>query len=263
MTDPSPQTSGRVAGKVAFVTGAASGIGRATAFALANQGAAVGCADIHPAGAEETAAGVVAAGGAAWPCHLDVTSEPAWQTAMEQVIHRHGHLDIAVNCAGISFASPLGETSLEDWRRVLAVNLEGVFLGTKHAIRVMRQHPRTGSIVNVASVSGVKAQPGAAAYCTSKAAVIMFSKAAALECLRDGGTIRVNAVSPGGVRTPMWKAMPLFQELMAKEGGEEAAFQALAQASPHGQFARPEEVASHPVSGVGRIPFRHRDKPHF
>ncbi len=125
----------------------------------------------------------------------------------------------------------------------MAVNLEGVFLGTKHAIRVMRGHARGGSIINVSSVSGVKAQPGASAYCASKAGVIMLSKAAALECLRNGDKIRVNSVSPTGVKTPMWKTMPFFQELMAKEGDEEAAFQAMTRSAPYGRWALPEEVA--------------------
>src|SRR5262249_10280779 len=128
-------------------------------------------------------------------------------------------------------------------RRVMAVNLEGVFLGTKHAIRVIRQHSKAGSIVNVASLLGIKAQPGASAYCASKAAVLMLSKTAALECLRNGDRIRVNTVSPSGVKTPMWKTQPFFQDLIAKEGSEEKAFEAMAKMSPHGRWALPEEIA--------------------
>jgi NAD(P)-dependent dehydrogenase (short-subunit alcohol dehydrogenase family) len=238
----SPTTS-RVAGKVAVVTGAGSGIGRATAIALACHGATVVCADVNLAGAEETAAAITTAGGSGGACRLDVTAEPAWQDIMEQVLRAHGRLDIAVNCAGISFACPVTDMCLDDWRRVMAVNVEGVFLGTKHAIRAMRQGGRGGSIVNVASVSGIKARPEASAYCASKAAVIMFSKAAALECLHKGENIRINSISPTGVRTPMWKTMPFFQELMAKEGGEEAAFRAMMQSAPYGKWALPEEVA--------------------
>jgi NAD(P)-dependent dehydrogenase (short-subunit alcohol dehydrogenase family) len=238
-----PHPKGRVAGKVALVTGAASGIGRATALALAEHGAAVACGDLDLAGAEQVAAAITAAGGTAWPCRLDVTAEPAWQAAVEDVLRRQGRLDVAVNCAGISAACPVAELTLDDWRRVLAVNLEGVVLGTKHAIRAMRQGGRGGSIVNVSSVSGIKAQAGASAYCASKAAVIMFSRVAALECLKAGDKIRVNTVSPSGVKTPMWKTMPFFQELMAKEGGEEAAFAAMERAHPQGRFALPEEVA--------------------
>jgi NAD(P)-dependent dehydrogenase (short-subunit alcohol dehydrogenase family) len=234
---------GRVAGKVALVTGAGSGIGRATATLLAAQGAAVTCADLNAAGAEATAAAITAGGGSARPCRLDVTAERDWQEATEQILQTQGRLDIAVNCAGISFACPVTDMSLDDWRRVMAVNLEGVFLGTKYAIQTMRPSGRGGSIVNVSSVSGIKAQPGASAYCASKAAVIMFSKSAALECLRKGDKIRVNSVSPTGVKTPMWKTMPFFQELMAKEGGEEAAFQAMVQSAPYARWALPEEVA--------------------
>jgi 3(or 17)beta-hydroxysteroid dehydrogenase len=162
---------------------------------------------------------------------------------MEQVLRAYGRLDIAVNCAGISFTCPVADMSLEDWRRVMAVNLEGVFLGTKHVIRAMRQSGRGGSVVNVSSVSGIKPQPEASVYCASKAAVIMFSKAAALECLRKGENIRINSISPTGVKSPMWKTMPFFQELIAKEGSEEAAFQAMAASTPYGRWALPEEVA--------------------
>jgi NAD(P)-dependent dehydrogenase (short-subunit alcohol dehydrogenase family) len=240
---PSASTTGRVAGKVALVTGAASGIGQATARVLAQQGAAVFCADVNTSGADETAKQITAAGGAAWACALDVTSEAAWERAIEQAVRERGRLDILVNCAGIAAAAPIAETTLEDWRRVMAVNLEGAFLGTKHAVRVMRQTSRAGSIVHVSSVSGLKAQPGAAAYCASKAALIMLSRTAALECLRGGDPIRVNTVSPSGVKTPMWKTQPFFQELMEKEGGEEAAFQAMVRDAPYGRFALPEEVA--------------------
>jgi NAD(P)-dependent dehydrogenase (short-subunit alcohol dehydrogenase family) len=243
MSEPSSPMPGRVAGKVALVTGGASGIGHATARTLAHHGAAVCCADVNLPGAEETVAAITAAGGAARGVLLDVTSEAAWESAMEMVLNRHGRLDIAVNCAGIASASPVVDTSLSDWRRVMTVDLEGIFLGTKHAIRVMRQLGHGGSIVNVSSVSGIKAQPGAGAYCASKAAVTMLSKVATLECLHNRDRIRVNAVSPSGVKTPIWKTMPFFQELMAKEGGEEAAFQAMTAAYPHGRFALPEEIA--------------------
>lgn len=243
MENQTSQSKGRVAGKVALVTGAASGIGRATALTLAEHGAAVFCADLNRALAEETVAAIEAVGGRAWPCSLDVTSEPDWCAAMDFVRQVQGRLDVVVSCAGISFTCPVVDMSLDDWRRVLAVNLEGVFLGTKHAIRTMRPLGRGGSIVNVSSVSGIKAQPGASAYCTSKAALTMFSKTAALECLRNGDRIRVNVVSPSGVKTPMWKTVPFFQELMAREGGEEAAFRAMERSSPVGRFAMPEEIA--------------------
>jgi NAD(P)-dependent dehydrogenase (short-subunit alcohol dehydrogenase family) len=236
---------GRLPEKIALVTGAARGIGQSTSALLGAEGAAVACCDIDLAGAQETAAAITAAGGSALALALDVTAETAWQDAMAAVLDRYGRLDIVVNCAGIAAACPVAELALEDWRRVMAVNLEGVVLGTKHAIRAMRQTSPSGSIVNVSSVSGVKAQPGASAYCASKAAVIMFTKVAALECLRDGHRIRVNCVSPSGVKTPMWRTMPFFQDLMAQHGSEEAAFQAMVAASPSpGRWAEPEEIAA-------------------
>jgi 3(or 17)beta-hydroxysteroid dehydrogenase len=235
--------NGRVAGKVALVTGAGSGIGRATAECLAAEGAAVLCADVDLAAAEHTAASILGAGHAGSAYDLDVTEEPAWERLVDELMRTRNQLDIVVNCAGVAFTCPVADTSLADWRRVMAVNLEGVFLGTKHAIRAMRQAKRGGSIVNVASVSGIKAQPDAAAYCASKAAVIMFSKAAAVECQRQGDGIRINSISPTGIKTPMWRSVPFFQDLMAAEGGEEPAFDAMARAAPHARWALPAEVA--------------------
>jgi len=230
----------RVSGKVALVTGAASGIGRATACLLARQGAAVICADVATGGAEDTARSIAGDGGMASPLHLDVTSESDWQVAMEQVLARQSRLDILVNCAGGSFAALVTEMRLEDWRRVMAVNLDGVFLGTREAILAMRRQPAGGSIINVSSASGIKASPGASAYSTSKAAVCMFTKAVAKECLERSDNIRLNTVCPGGVKTPLWKTMPFFQDLMAKHGSEDAAFRALEQSR---RFAEPEEIA--------------------
>lgn len=235
---------GRVAGKTALVTGAASGIGRATALLLAEQGAAVVCADLNAAGAEETATAIAGSGRAGFAHRLDVTSESDWQTVIDHVLQADGRLDIVVNSAGISDACPVAETTLDHWRRVVSVNLEGILLGTKHAVLAMRRTGVGGSIVNVASVSGVKAQAGAAAYCASKAAAIMLSKTAALECRQAGDKIRINCVSPTGVKTPMWRSMPFFQELVARHGSEDAAFEALAADSPQARWALPEEVAS-------------------
>jgi 3(or 17)beta-hydroxysteroid dehydrogenase len=174
---------------------------------------------------------------------LDVTSEESWQQAIDLVLERHGRLDVLVNSAGISFARPFAEMSLEEWRRVMAVNLEGVFLGTKHAALAMRRHGVKGSIVHVSSASGIKASPGATAYCASKAAVNMFSRTAAKECAEQGDGIRVNTICPAGVRTPMWTSMPFFRDLVEKTGSEDGAFRALAQSALHGRFAEPEEIA--------------------
>jgi NAD(P)-dependent dehydrogenase (short-subunit alcohol dehydrogenase family) len=227
-----------LAGRVALVTGAASGIGAAVARLLAAQGAIVYCADINEVGARTTARSV-AASPAPLPLRLDVRDEAAWAAALTAIQGTHGRLDVLVHCAGISAASPLPETTLEEWRRVLAVNLDGAFLAVAHGMRAMRQSG--GAIVLLGSASGIRAAAGAAAYSTSKAAVRMLVQVAAKECREGGLPIRINLVSPAGVRTPMWRAMPFFQELVTQHGSEDAAFAALA--GPGGRFAEPEEIA--------------------
>jgi 3(or 17)beta-hydroxysteroid dehydrogenase len=243
MPDQATPTPGRVAGKIALVAGAGSGIGRATALLLAREGAAVVCTDLQLAAAADTAAAITAAGGTTSACELDVTSEAAWQAVVQHVLNAHGRLDILVNSAGISFARPVADMTLDEWRGVFAVNLDGIFLGIKHAILTMRRQPTGGSIVNVSSISGVKAAAGACAYCASKAAVCMLSKTAALECQRHGDNIRVNSVLPAGVKTPLWRSMPFFQDLIKQTGSEEAAFAAMAKQKDGGRFAEPKEIA--------------------
>ena len=231
---------GKLVDKVALITGAASGIGRATAMLFAQEGARVVVTDRSLSGAQRTAE--------ACPLsrayQLDITSESDWERVLQAVPADLGPLNIVINCAGISAASPLVDTDLSEWRRVMEVNLDGVFLGTKHALQSLRKSGGKGSIVNVASASGIKARPGAAAYCCSKAAVLMLTRTAALECLQAGEAIRVNSVSPGAVKTPLWGTMPFFQELVRTRGGEEAAYAALLQDSPQERWAEPGEIAA-------------------
>jgi NAD(P)-dependent dehydrogenase (short-subunit alcohol dehydrogenase family) len=227
-----------------LIAGAASGIGRAAALLLAQHGAVVSCADLDAVGAAATAETAAKEGGLANALHLDVTSEPGWEAAIEDILRRHAHLDVLVNCAGVSFASPVTETKIEDWRRIMAVNVEGVFLGTKHAIMAMRRGGKGGSIIHVSSASGIKASAGASLYSASKAAVGMFTKAIAKECVERNDSIRVNCVSPSGVKTPMWRSMSFFQELVHKSGSEEAAFHTMAEKLLERRFADPEEIAA-------------------
>src|ERR1051325_5022654 len=231
---------GRVANKVALVTGAASGIGRATAILLAKEGAAVALTDIADAG-QAVADEINCTGGKALFVRLDVTDEAAWEGCIGQVMSTFRKLDISVNNAGIASARPVAEMTLAEWRRVMQVNLDGVFLGTKHAIRAMKSGTG-GSIINVASASGIRASAGASAYCASKAAVRMFSKTAALECAAAGMKIRVNVVSPGGVKTPIWEQMDFWPSLVEQHGGEDGAWKALAGPSSDG-FLWPDEIA--------------------
>jgi NAD(P)-dependent dehydrogenase (short-subunit alcohol dehydrogenase family) len=232
--------AGRVAGKSALVVGAGSGIGRAAAAMLAAEGAAVGCADLDAEAAAGTAADIRSRGGRALSLRLDVTREEDWAAATERVAAEFGGVDVVVNSAGISSAAPIAETTLADWRRMMAVTADGAFLGIRAAVTAMRRAGRGGSVVTVSSASGVKAVPGAAAYCAAKAAVLMLSRSAALECRREG--IRVNTVLPAGVKTPLWRGMPFFRGLVAEKGSEDAAFAALA--GPDGRFADPDEVAA-------------------
>jgi NAD(P)-dependent dehydrogenase (short-subunit alcohol dehydrogenase family) len=242
MTDRTFSVTGRVADKVALVAGGGSGIGRATARLLAAEGAAVAIADLDEAAAGTTAEAIRSAGGRAVPYRLDITDEPAWAEVTARLLADLGPLDVAVNSAGLAFAKPVEEMTLAEWRRVMAVNLDGVFLGTQAAIRAMRPQGR-GSVVNISSSAGIKALPGAGAYCVSKAGVCMITRVAALECAQEGTQVRVNAVLPGGVKTPLWRALPNWDEIVGKAGSEEAAFRAMGKDVPLRRYAEPEEVA--------------------
>jgi 3(or 17)beta-hydroxysteroid dehydrogenase len=230
----------RFSGRVALVTGAASGIGRETARQLAAEGASVCCADVNVLELEQTAHSISRAGLPALACRLDVGVEAEWEAVMPQVLAVQGRLDVLVNCAGISAAAPLHEMAFADWRRVLAVNLDGAFLATKYGIQAMRKSG--GNIVHVSSASGVKAAAGACSYSASKAGVCMLSKVAAKECRDNGVPVRINTVCPGGVKTPMWTMMPFFRELVEKTGSEEAAFESLAKSGSGGRFVEPADI---------------------
>jgi NAD(P)-dependent dehydrogenase (short-subunit alcohol dehydrogenase family) len=232
----------RVKSKIALVTGAGSGIGKATAILLAEEGATVILTDIDSHSVEQVARKIRDRGRQAEGMMLDVADETAWVGVMETILTRHRRLDVLVNNAGVSLAKPIADMTIADWRRILGVNLDGVFLGTKHAILAMRSRGG-GSIINVASVSGITPYPDASAYGASKAAVMHFSKTAAIECADAKLCIRVNVVTPGGVKTPMWESMGFFQELVAKQGGREAAFAAMAGTSASNQFSSPEDIA--------------------
>jgi len=195
----------RVKGKVAIITGGASGIGKATASLLAKEGARVVVADINEADGKKVAEEIGREGGKAIFVKHDVTSEKDWSEVIEKTLAEFGKLDILVNNAGVLFAKPIEDTPLEQWRWLMSVNLDGVFLGTKYAIRAMKGSGG-GSIINLSSIAGlVGTIDDTSAYCASKGAVRLFTKAAALECSKAGHNygIRVNSVHPGVVETPL------------------------------------------------------------
>jgi NAD(P)-dependent dehydrogenase (short-subunit alcohol dehydrogenase family) len=202
----------RIKGKTALITGATAGIGRAVALRLAEEGARVAVTGRDESAGQAVVGEILEAGGEAIFLPLDVTEEAAWQGALTALEESFTHLDILVNNAGITMSGPIENTALEDWRRIMAVNVDGVFLGTKHAIPLMRKGGG-GSIVNLSSVLGITGTPMISAYTTSKAAVRLFTKCTALECATDG--IRVNSIHPAFIHTPMMEdtAMRMFGDV--------------------------------------------------
>lgn len=200
--------TGQVEGKVALVTGAASGIGAAIVELLAREGAKVVATDIDDLNGPELVARVKTAGGEAVFLHQDVTSEERWIEIVAETATRYGRLDIMVSNAGIGLGVPsITDMSLEDFRRQNAINLDGVFLSVKHSLPLMRK-TGGGSIVLMSSLAGLRGAPGLSAYSASKGAVRLFAKSIAMECATVGDGIRVNSVHPGIIDTPIWGKIP-------------------------------------------------------
>ena len=192
----------RVAGKVALVTGAASGLGAAVARRLAAEGARVAITDLDAA-----AGGAVAddIGGDAHFLRHDVRREEEWIAVLAAAAERFGPIGVLVNCAGVAILKDIEETTFEEWRDVMAVNLDGVFLGCKHGVMAMKESGG-GSIINMSSVSGLVGGYNLAAYNASKGGVRLLTKSVALHCARRKYAIRCNSVHPSFVDTPMVRA---------------------------------------------------------
>jgi NAD(P)-dependent dehydrogenase (short-subunit alcohol dehydrogenase family) len=231
---------GRLEQKVAIVTGAARGIGAAIARAFAAEGAFVYLTDIDDVRGEGVARSL---GSSASYRHLDVREEPDWQRVTDAAVAERGRLDVVVNNAGVTgfeggmAAHDPEHASLEDWRAVHRTNLDGVFLGCKHAIRAMRARGH-GSIVNVSSRSGLVGIPGAAAYASSKAAIRNHTKTVALYCAGLGLDIRCNSIHPAAILTPMWEPM------LGQGPDRTARMAAFVADTPLKRFGTPEEVAA-------------------
>ncbi len=222
--------AGRLESKAAVITGAASGIGRAIALHFAAEGARVAVVDCDREGGEETVRLIAAGGGEAVFLPTDVSREEDVQAALGAAIERFGRLDILVNDAAIVHMAAATETSVEDWDRVQAVNLRGVFLCSKHAIQQMRKQGG-GAIVNIASIGSLVAVPAHAAYNAAKAGVMGLTRQIAVDYGPDN--IRVNCVCPTATDTPLTRGA----------GATDGAFQALAQMHPLRRLTQPEDIA--------------------
>jgi len=190
----------RLTGRVALVTGAASGIGLATARRFAGEGATVLLADRDVAKLTAALANLGGVPHEAIP--LDVTDEGGWIALAARVQQRFGTLDILVNNAGFGKFATIAETTLDQWRAILAVNLDSVFLGTKHMLPLLAASGH-GAIVNMSSIRGIVAGTGTGSYCAAKGGVRMFTKVTALECAEAGNGVRANSIHPGHIATPL------------------------------------------------------------
>ncbi|MFZ5916486.1 MAG: SDR family NAD(P)-dependent oxidoreductase [Chloroflexota bacterium] len=225
----------KLAGKVAVVTGGASGIGRASALLLASEGASVIVADIDEAGGRDTVQTIQERGGEATFVRTDVTVAADVERMIAAAVETYGRLDVLFNNAGIAHRAPVDECTEEDWDRVMAINLKGVFLGSRYAVPVMKRQGG-GSIINTASGAGLVGTVRSPAYCASKGGVVLLTKQMALDFAQDN--IRVNAICPGAVDTPL---MDLILREISDDLGE--ARRIYEGRLPRGRMLAPEEVA--------------------
>lgn len=228
----------RLANKVALVTGAASGIGGATAKRFAQEGARVVVSDIDAEGIDRVVTGIRSEGGVALGVVQDVRDEQGWEDTIDLILKEHERLDILVNNAGFTLPASVEDTTLEAWRAVQAVNMEGVFLGCRAALKVMKENG--GAIVNISSIEGIVGDPMAAAYNASKGGVRLFTKSVALHCAEQGYAIRVNSVHPGFINTPLIDRV--LQTLDEKQRAEVRAMINLK--APMKVMGEPEDIAN-------------------
>jgi NAD(P)-dependent dehydrogenase (short-subunit alcohol dehydrogenase family) len=225
----------RLSGKIALITGGASipGLGSATAFRFAEEGASIIVTDINEAGAEAVADAIRAKGGTAIALPHDVTVPAEWDTVFARIEAEFGRLDIIVNNAGIAVLGQFADITDAEWLKQNDTNLNSVFYGTQRAVKLMRKVGEGGSIINISSVVGLIGVPGCASYAAAKGGVRLFSKTVALECASD--KIRVNTVHPGMIMTNI-------QKVAMQENPE--VYRTLSASIPMGHFGEPEDVAN-------------------
>ena len=226
----------RVRNKVALVTGGAMGIGEASARLLAKEGAAVTVSDVDVERGSSVAEQINCSGGQALFVEQDVGDESAWRLTIDATLERFGRLDIVVNNAGLGIGGDIEHATLADWRRLMRVNLDGVFLGTKYGVQTLRRFGG-GSIVNLSSIEGLVGDPNLAAYNTSKGGVRLLTKSAALYCAKAGYNIRINSVHPGYIWTPM------VEHYLQSLGDVAEGRRALDALHPVGHVGEPDDIA--------------------
>ncbi|QQX82831.1 glucose 1-dehydrogenase [Cupriavidus necator] len=222
----------RMQDKVVLITGSGTGIGKATALRLAREGATIVATDIDPAGARDTALAVEALGARAMALPLDVSSEAQWKQVVEETLAAFGRIDVLFNNAGIWIIKALADTTLEEWNRLMSINVTGTFLGMKHVMPQMARQGK-GSVINASSVAGLVGAAGNALYGASKGAVRLLTKDAAIEYASLG--VRVNSIHPGLIQTAMADYASVTMRASQEELGQRLA--------PMGRVGKAEEVS--------------------
>lgn len=219
----------RLENKVALITGAAQGLGKAIAVGYAREGASLAISDVNMEKLREVKKEIASSGSEVIAFELDVANEEQWKSVINEAIEKFGRLDIVVNNAGVGTHGNIETTSFEDWKKLLSINLDGVFLGTKYGAQAMIEKGNKGSIINMSSVAGLVGDSELLAYSASKGGVRLFSKSAALHLAQKKTGIRVNTIHPGYINTELIKLVPDPSEMIDK--------------TPMGRFGDPEMIA--------------------
>ena len=230
---------GRIEGKVCLITGAASGLGEATARLLAAEGGRLVLTDINTEKGEALARELCQAGNEATFLPQDVTQEEDWHSDFDTLLGQYGKIDVLVNNAGGGTYNDLETLSLNEWRTIISLNLDSTFLGTQLAVKAMKE-TGGGSIINLSSVGGLVGSPNLVAYSAAKAGVKLFTKCAAIHCGQQGYNIRINSIHPGLIKTESGMEMASKATGMSPEQAE-VAFAAM---HPIGRIGKPHEIAT-------------------
>ncbi|NNE76528.1 MAG: glucose 1-dehydrogenase [Pricia sp.] len=226
----------RVKNKVAIVTGGASGLGKSSAILLAREGAKIVVTDIDEENGNEVVQQIKNNGGEAIYIEQDVSKENQWEMVIETTLKKFGKLHVVANAAGIGLGGTVEEVSLEDWKNLLDINLNGTFLGTQYGIKGMKETGEGGSIINFSSIEGLIGDPNLPAYNASKGGVTIFTKSAALHCAQQGYKIRVNSIHPAYIWTPM------VENFLKAQGDVEEGKKQLESLHPVGHLGEPDDI---------------------